>query len=104
MARPKWTPNWAVCTWCITQSTGTFRRRASGVKNGIPFWQSSTASNDPRCVSSHSRIRGYTPNRPPRLTIVIPSRSSVLAWPGARAVRKVTWARAPARARAISQA
>jgi len=102
--RPKCTPNWAVCTWCTTHSTGTFRRRTSGVKNGIPFWQSSTASNDQRCASSHPSTRGYTVNRPPSLTISTPSRVSVLAWPGGRAVTKRTLAPAWARAQAISQA
>jgi hypothetical protein len=47
------------------------------VKNGIPFWQSSTASKDRRRASSQRRIIGYTVNRPPSLTISIPSR---LAW------------------------
>ena len=74
--RPKWTPNWAVCTWCTTHSTGTFGGSTSGVKNGIPFWQSSTASKDRRRASSQSRIIGYTVNRPPSLTISIPSRVS----------------------------
>src|ERR1019366_7162063 len=34
----KCTPNWALCTWWTTQSTGTFDGRTSGVKNGIPFF------------------------------------------------------------------
>ena len=74
------------------------------MKNGIPFWQSSTASNDRRCASSQPSTRGYTVNRPPILMIAIPSRRSEPAWPGARAVRKRTCAPRPARPRAISQA
>src|ERR1019366_8349734 len=100
----KCTPNWALCTWWTTQSTGTFDGRTSGVKNGIPFWQSSTASKDRRCASSQPSARGYTVNCPPRLTIWIPACCSARACPDARAVRKQTFAPLTTRARAISQA
>ena len=104
--RPKWAPNWAVCTWCTTHSTGTFGGSTSGVKNGIPFWQSSTASKERRRASSQVRIIGYTLNRPPSLTILIPSRVSRRAWPEARAVRKCTcapaWVR-PQRGQPVGQ-
>ncbi len=102
--RPKCTPNCAVCTSCTRHSTGTISGSTSGVKNGIPFWQSSTASKDRRCASSQRRIIGYTVNRPPSLTISTPARFSVRAWPRARAARKQTLAPLLLRAHAISQA
>ena len=80
------------------------RGRTHGVKNGIPFWQSRTASKDRRCASSQPRTRGYTVNRPPILVTAIPSRRSARS--ARERARSGTGPRAPrpARPRAISQA
>ena len=40
--------NWSWCTWCTTCTTGSSGRANSGEKNGMPFWQSTTASKRPR--------------------------------------------------------
>ena len=42
----------------MTQNTGTRRGSTHGVKNGMPFWQSTTASNWRRRSSSHRRTCG----------------------------------------------
>ena len=47
------------CTWWMTHSTGTPGGSTHGVKNGMPFWQSRTASKD--------RWRGQHPREYPRI-------------------------------------
>ena len=55
-AEEKRVANWSWCTWWTTCTVGTVLRVKTGEKNGMPFWQSTTASNC-GCRLPRSRLR-----------------------------------------------